>query len=256
MKQLVFIMLIAVVAGCETAITPIVGTEQPYTLFGYIGAERDTQRVHVIPVRGQLDLLDPDIPIDAVVTSTNLDTGDERIWNDSLIFFSEDNWAHVFWSEFRATPLNTYQINVTRSDGRSSSAVTTIPRAPTPTIEDPTIFGARLVNQRVRWSPAVRLVDVVVEYDASAQIPGTPDRIVEIPYSAQADGDDWVVDLNLTSDYETVTASFPNTPVILNGIRMSVFPSMTHGCHRGAFLISKLFRNRVPSTTSSTVLDL
>ncbi|NND70153.1 MAG: hypothetical protein HKN43_01100 [Rhodothermales bacterium] len=45
MRQFIFgcLFLVLVLVGCETAITPIVGTTQPYTVFGYLGAERDTQ---------------------------------------------------------------------------------------------------------------------------------------------------------------------------------------------------------------------
>ena len=224
MKRLVVLALVVLsFMGCETAVTPIVGTTQPYTIFGYLGAERDTQRVHVIPVRDQLDLLDPSTPIDARVFSTNIDNGEEREWNDSLVFFDDGSWAHVYWSEFRAIPLDTYRIDVQRSDGATSTASTKIPLAPTGVIEPPTILGTRLVQQRVRWTPATRLVDVVVEYDASAVIPGTPDRVVEVPYNAVQQGNDWVVDVNLSSDFNVVTSSFPGSPVILHEIRMKVF---------------------------------
>ena len=54
-------------------------------------------------------------------------------------------------------------------------------------------------------------------------MPGTPDQIVEISYGADIDGDDWIVDVNLTDDYETVTALFSGSSVILNRITMSVF---------------------------------
>ncbi|NND70152.1 MAG: hypothetical protein HKN43_01095, partial [Rhodothermales bacterium] len=112
----------------------------------------------MIPVRDQLDLLDPSAPIDATVMSTNVNSGEERQWNDSLVFFDDGSWAHVFWSEFRAIPLDTYRIDVRRADGATSTASTKLPLAPTGITEDPTILGTRLVQQRVRWTPATRLV--------------------------------------------------------------------------------------------------
>ena len=210
-------------AGCETAISPIVGTTQPFTLYGYVGAEIDTQAVHVAPIRDQLPLFDPDIPIDAIVKSTDLDTGEERIWQDSLVFFSDDSWAHVFWSEFNAVPLHTYRIDVSRSDGEVSSATTTVPQVPVAMVEAPVVIGSRLVNQRVRWSPVIRLVDVVVEYDVSPSVPGQPDQVISVAYEATASGDDWVVDVELTDDFNFVSLFYQETGVILNEIRMRVF---------------------------------
>lgn len=223
MRKLLLLVLFVSATGCETNVSPVVGTSEPYTIYGYIGAEIDTQAVNVIPIRNQLPLFSPDTPIDAAVTSTDLVSGEERVWNDSLVFFDDGSWSHVFWSDFVATPLHAYKIDVRRSDGAESSATTTVPAAPVATIGDPVVLGASLVTQEVRWQPVVRLVDVFVDYDVSPAVPGQPDQIVSVPYQARPDGDDWVIEVNLSDDFRFASTAFTQTGIILNGVSMRIF---------------------------------
>jgi len=112
--------------GCEEGVNPIVGSEYPFTLWGFMNAGADTQYVRVFEISDQL-VPDPGDAIDARVFSTDLTTGEEREWSYELVRFDSLIQGHVFWSPFRAVNEHRYELEVVRSDGATSSVVTTVP---------------------------------------------------------------------------------------------------------------------------------
>ncbi|MEX0747572.1 MAG: hypothetical protein WD275_06175 [Rhodothermales bacterium] len=122
-----FLLLVAVGAGmgCETGVNPIAGEERPYTLWGLFDAGSDTQRVRVFEINDSPGFDDEDI--DAAVVSTDLTTGDRRVWCHRRSVDDDGDARHVFWSPFRAIRGHTYRLEVNRSDGAMSSATATVP---------------------------------------------------------------------------------------------------------------------------------
>ncbi len=205
------------VAGCDQNIDPIVGEDRPFTIWGYLDAHADTQRVRVFSIEKRLGI-DRAGPVDAVVKSTNLTTGETHAWTDREIVFSDSSIGHVFEAVFEVRYEERYRLEVRRSDGAMSGAEVTIP----PSVE------VELVDERNRAVvPAIiygkppNLVDVSVIYDAITLPPAnpwppgstTPPAVrlaVAVPYSGKEEptADGWRYEINLREDFEVVQNEF------------------------------------------------
>lgn len=130
----IWIMLSAL-AGCSDSVDPTLGTEQPFTIFGYLDPAADTQAVRIIPIS---DRLDPDTEeqLDAEVYLVDMATNDSTRWRDSLTTFSDDRQGHIFWDPSPVRFGGTYQLVARRiSDGATSSVTLTTPsRYSTPSV--------------------------------------------------------------------------------------------------------------------------
>ena len=113
-------------AGCDESVDPIVGSDIPFTLWGFLNAATDTQYVRVFPVTDQL-IPDPSDGLDARVVSTNLTTGERREWTYEAVRFDSLISGHFFWSPFRAEYEHRYRLEVIRSDGETSSVEVSVP---------------------------------------------------------------------------------------------------------------------------------
>lgn len=127
--------LLAVVgaAGCEEPFEPYQETtEGPFSMFGYLDVEADTQWIRVMPVRQDV-LADP-APVDAVVTLENLESGRMVTLEDSLFRFPDPDvggvaYAHNFWTTERVERGATYRLRAVRSDGATTTATVEMPAA-------------------------------------------------------------------------------------------------------------------------------
>ena len=204
-------------AGCDQSIDPIVGEERPYTLWGFLDANADTQRVRVFSVEERLGV-DRSGPIDAVVSSVNLTTGETRQWTGRQIMFSDSSVGHVFEAAFRARHEEQYRLEVKRSDGVMSTATVTIP--PSVTVELVDERNRSVVPAFIHGKPP-NLVDVSVIYDAITLPPANPwppgsttpeaTRLpVAVSYSGKEEptADGWKYEINLREDFEEVQDVF------------------------------------------------
>ena len=126
---LIPVLLLGVFAagtGCDESVDAIVGSDIPFTIWGFLNAGADTQYVRIFPVTDQL-IPDPNEALDARVFSTNLTTGERREWAYERVRFDSLISGHVFWSPFRAEHQHRYRLDVIRSDGETSSVAVTVP---------------------------------------------------------------------------------------------------------------------------------
>lgn len=154
-------LLALLLLGCEEDFNPFVGEERPFTLWGYMDAGADTQKVRVFTIEAGPGL-DRAGPIDAVVTSTDLDTGEQRPWHDAQVVFDNGSAGHVFWSAFRAQYGHRYRLEVARSDGAASRVEVVVPD-PVEVVFDPDFPGTAIPLEILGDPP--RLIKVEVEYD-------------------------------------------------------------------------------------------
>ena len=118
--------LFAVTAGCDESVDAIVGSDVPFTVWGFLDAAADTQYVRVFEI---IDTLIPDVErgIDARVSSMNLTTGERREWTYEAVLFDSLITGHFFWSPFRAQHEHRYRLEVVRSDGEMSGVEVLVP---------------------------------------------------------------------------------------------------------------------------------
>lgn len=194
-----------VLTACEEDVTAVLGTDRVYSVYGVFSPTLDTQAVLVFPIEPTLGERAAGA-LDAVVTSTDLVTGETRTWRDSLVANVNGGAEHVFWSRFRAVYGHRYRLRVERSDGEAAEVEVEVPVRAGIEIEEPTVSVGR-VSQGVRvTAPVPRLLDVVVSYRIRTRPDGGPESVTSyrVDYTAQArpGGDGWIVPVNLSRDYD------------------------------------------------------
>jgi hypothetical protein len=157
----------AMLGGCETAVDPVIETELPFTIFGYFNPTKDTQAVRIYPIDGILERT-ADGKLGAVVTSSNLTTGEDRVWADSVIAFPpRGEIGHVYWSAYTVDYEEVHRLSVVRPDGAKSEVTVTTPPQTTSVIMpgDESVFELPI---EIQWLNAPNLIDIVVTYKTSA----------------------------------------------------------------------------------------
>jgi len=169
-------LLALLLPGCDDSFNPFVGEERPFTLWGYLDAGADLQQVRVFSIESRPGT-DRAGPIDAVVTSTDLQTGEQRRWTDTEVVYADSSVGHIFRAAFRAEHGHRYRLEVMRSDGATSRVEVTVPPAVEVAIDTDT--ERTLIPLRILGAPP-QLVGVEVVYDtwtvpaANPWPPGTP----------------------------------------------------------------------------------
>jgi len=209
-RFLLFVVFTIVLIGCETTVDPFDDTDRFFSFYGYLDAEQDTQFVRVVALR---DSVLPDTgPIDAEVTSTDMTTGEAIVWQDSVFSFSSfrDQTGHVFWTTKRPEIGHTYDLEVRRSDGVTSSATVTVPNPPPdPSIEIPPRVGL-YIRRRVVWPEAFPAGEVLMIYHVKDTTSFFTSKEVVVPYTNTFVMNETTseVIIDITSDYNEVYNAF------------------------------------------------
>ena len=180
----VFVSLLATVlllaAGCDTSFDAFEDTDRTYSVFGYLDGNADQQRVRVEPLRDSISAGSDAAPLDARVTTENVETGETVVWEQQVERVGPDDSlvVHNFTTEADLQPGATYRFRVEREgDGATASAEVT---PPPPFPESETIGSPPVVPRRCDQEPArptllqfdgiERLGAVRVDYDYQAVI--------------------------------------------------------------------------------------
>ena len=179
--------------ACEELVDSANRSEFGFTVYGVINPTADSQAVRVFPIEALLDVTRPE-PIDALVTSVDLTTGEEHEWRDSLTWFNGNVFGHVFWKQFRAEYEHSYRLEILRSDGVRASVSTTVPPLVEPVVEepDPDIFDLMTL---VSWTGAPQLIDIRVTYTTNAGV-----FVTEYGVQQETIGDAQVVKVQFRED--------------------------------------------------------
>jgi hypothetical protein len=125
---LVVFAVLAWTAGCTDSLAPRESYGDPFAVYGLLTPDRDTQFVWVYPIEEFPTLGTPDALEDVTVTSTDLETGETRIWSDTVLVRENGQHEYLYRSPFRAAFNRRYRIDVLRrSDLESSWAEVRIP---------------------------------------------------------------------------------------------------------------------------------
>lgn len=126
--SLVLVALAAV--GCESEVDPTLGTQQPFSLYGYLDPTADWQALRVVPVTPSLRA-DSVLGLAASVTSTDLATGVTTTWRDSLVTFEDGSTGFVAVADYTPPPGGRVEVRVEGEDGGAVSTTVDIPRLAT-----------------------------------------------------------------------------------------------------------------------------
>lgn len=222
------VVLLALVFGaCDNSVDPFIETDRYYTIFGYLDTASDRQFVRVVPFRQQIGAEDGQ-PLDAIVTATDLDSGVEYVWRDSVITFGDGSIGHVFVSDFRPVPGRTYRFEVQRADGVSTWAQTIVPEAEMAEVVPPAQFGTGPITQTVNWEGIdVQPFRVEVWYRFSEFPPSSPFSEFVVTYKGDDVGrkipDGWQVPVKLSQDTEEIAPLLrAGSPLLGIGMRLTM----------------------------------
>ena len=125
MRAVFPIALLLLLASCVEDVAAPSGVAEPYSMYGILNPRLEMQTVLVSPIVANLD--DYGASVDAAVTSTNLATGRERFWRDSVVVGERGQRDHVFVAHFRPDFGSTHRMDVARSDGDASTVEIDVP---------------------------------------------------------------------------------------------------------------------------------
>ncbi len=198
--------LILHVAACDTNVDPVIGTEQPFSLFGLFSPEIDTQRVLVFPIEPELRLL-PNEPLNATFTSTDLVSQEVVVWNDSLLAQENGDVTHMFWSAFPAVFGHDYRVEVKDPSGRQTSVLVEVPPESEIVLQEVNIASDVVQPVLVKGNvPNLLKVEVVygVDYLQGSAEPKIDDVIISYDDRKMSTPEGWLIRVNLTSDRRAV----------------------------------------------------
>jgi hypothetical protein len=179
------------ISGCETSVDPFLESDQYFTIYGSLDMRLKQQFVRVIPLSTVLTNTQS-AELDAVVTSTDLSTGEIVVWKDSVVTFEDSSIGHVFFGNLRVRAGRTYQIDVTRSDGVRTTVKATVPPEPSVTVGTPILWSPPRSplpegSQIIVWSGLSRVPHRISVWYRYLSVPENPFIDVSIPYPTDRD---------------------------------------------------------------------
>ncbi len=198
-------------SACEEDVVAVVGTDVPYSIYGVLSPQLDSQWVRIFPVEERLVPATPE-PLDVRVVSTDRATGERYDWRDSVIVDFADQYAHVYYAPFQARFGHTYEIAAMRSDGAQSTVEVTVPPEAEIIPQDPVINFASVSQPLLVRGAVPGLVQVEATYTIAYKLANEPDiqsGNIVIPYILRHEetSEGWVVPMALREDFLEVTAT-------------------------------------------------
>ena len=199
MRRLPLLALAAVgllyASGCSDAVDPTVGTDQVFSLYGYLNPAIDRQALRVAPILSTIDATAPEA-LDAVVTSTEVGSGQTVTWRDSVVTYRDGSIGHIFVADYTPTPGATVAVDVAASDGRTARVEVEVPPLARAAIGQP--FN---VDGLTTYPVTVRDVPRVIGGTLRLSVTGVPTApadttVLEIPireFDIRQEGAEWVV---------------------------------------------------------------
>lgn len=201
--------------GCETAVDPVVGTDRAFSLYGVLQPRADTQWVRVYPIETRLTPTTP-APLEATLAATDLTSGAQTAWRDSVIQEPDGRYAHVYWRPLRVAYGHLYRLDAQNAAGQTTHVTVEVPVNAALVIQPPDIRANGVIVPMLVNNDVPRLLRVEVEYHFQYDFrqnvsgPGLPTERATRSYDAQAHRTDggWVIPINLQGDFLTLQAIF------------------------------------------------
>ena len=189
---------LAALGGCSDAVDPTLGTDQAFSLYGYLDPTADRQALRVVPITPTLEG-DSAAVLDVAVTSTEPATGRTATWRDSAVTYVDGSRGHVFVADYTPTAGATVEIRVQERAGerRTAAVAVAVPEIARPEVGAADVGGGE-VTYPVRLA-APRVLSTTLVYHVVGW-PEAPADTVAIPYAAvaplaEAGAETWALDL-------------------------------------------------------------
>lgn len=198
------ISLALLALGCEESLSPDGGVEEPFTMYGVLSPQLDTQTVRLF-LPENMPTLDDGKYLEVDVQSVDLETGERHRWMDSATTAIDGQPGRVFWSPLDVEFGRRYRIEAIReSDGARSFAEVRVPPRVTLRLDE---TDAPLLEVHIEGD-AFRLLKPVAVYEVSRprRHPDTgefqPMLTYEVAYTGREKPSEqgWAVTFNMIVD--------------------------------------------------------
>ena len=143
------------------------GTDHVFSFYGVLTPQADTQWVRVFPVEMRLEPAHAP-SIDAVVTSTDQQTGARQTWRDTVLTVFDGGPdavnGYFFWAPLTPGYGNAYRIDVERSDGVAAHATAFVPTRSELEVQPPVSTQTASARVLIRGT-ASHFISVGLRYD-------------------------------------------------------------------------------------------
>ena len=95
---------------------PTLGTDQAFSLYGFLDPTATRQAIRIVPIIGAIDG-DTLSALPVEVTSVERGTGRTASWRDSAFSFRDGSTAHVFVADYTPTPGETVEVQIEETTG-------------------------------------------------------------------------------------------------------------------------------------------
>ena len=194
--------------GCDDSVSPLIGEERPFSIYGYLDPTSDTQVIRVVPIVGTIQDVSLADDVDAEVRIIDTESGEVVAWQPSAVIYPDSSQGTVFTANFTPEFEKTYRIEVENSTGELVTAETTIPRR----IEINSLTTGNVFRPGI-FIPGdfPNLVQAGIEYEVVAlqpSISGQMDPVIDVfvSYKGEQDpsNDGWEIRTNLRNDFDAL----------------------------------------------------
>jgi len=199
----VLVLVVSPLSCSDPLIDPFQNDSMYFTVYGYLDEQSLSQAIRVIPVtRRNATIFSPsdlNAQIDAVVTTTDLSTGQVTTWTHNLDQLTDGTFAHIYRASFNIRTGRRYRLEIVRNDGKMTTAETHVPSFSSRRVQ----VGDRHVDSLGSALQDLVLPDVPSPWDIQV-IYRFPFPIY-LPYGrvGKADGEnDWRFTIHIDDDIE------------------------------------------------------
>ncbi|MEQ9103765.1 MAG: hypothetical protein RIE53_03625 [Rhodothermales bacterium] len=173
MLPVLAVLFVLFSVGCDSTVDPIVETDRPYTLWGWLDPTADLQKVRLFEIEPIL-VADDGAPSTATVTLTDLTSGASVAWRDSVVQFASGSYGHVFIADTPVEYDREYRLDAAHPNGQVSTVRVATPPRTAPRVSD--IQNVRgNVRVRIDWENAPRLLDLYLIYHVTLTTARNPE---------------------------------------------------------------------------------
>ena len=210
------LLVLCLLSGCEDEIAPFQTTDFPFTIWGLVNPQADTQAVRVFTITTTLDFV-PSESIDATTSIIDVTNEVRHVLQDSVTQLPNGDFRHTFWGAFDVTHGTVYRAEVERSDGLiTRSTAIRVPEPVTLLAPEPSELQVSELVLPVTINgnpPSLPRIDVIYNsYSANSFGLREVDNPVTISYTLAPEfrGDSLGMDINLREDFITIRSDFNN----------------------------------------------
>ena len=149
-------------AACAETIAPRSEYPDDFSMYGLLSPDRDTQYVYVSPIETVPTLGMPDALEGVTIASTDLGTGERRIWQDTVMVTASGRHEYLYTSVFRPDYGGRYRVGLYGGEGDRPASWVDVRVPPRATVD---VVAANRDTVLVDIiAEAVRLFHVEVDY--------------------------------------------------------------------------------------------